>query len=76
METYLIITDITGKQYPIKLSQEAINVEYFTINENEWHLNEIQDLLANSKSVRIGNKIFKTDHLIGIEIQLIPTGAF
>lgn len=76
METYLIITDITGKQYPTKLTQESLNVEYFTVNENEWRLNEIQDLLANSKSIRIGDRIFKTDHLIGIEIQLIPTGAF
>jgi hypothetical protein len=76
METYLMITDITGKQYPHKLDSNGILIENFLVKEDNYNIDSIQDVLETCKTIRINNRVFKTEHLIEISIHQIPTGAY
>lgn len=76
METYLMITDKTGKQYPHKVDSTGVRVEDFLITEEKYNLDIIQDLMSTSETIRINNRIFRTDSIIEISIHKIPAGAY
>lgn len=75
-EVYLIVTDITGKQYPMKLNDAKISVEDFYVTETNYNLDAIRSVLDDKKTIKFGNRIFKTEHIIEISIHKIQAGVF
>jgi len=75
METYLMISDITGRQYPHLITEEGIQIENFVVTETEYKLDNIQAILSTNETIRIANRIFRTEKLIEISIIQHPKGA-
>jgi hypothetical protein len=76
METYLMITDTTGKQYPHKVDSTGIRIQDFLVTEENYNLDLIQNFMNNYDTIRINNRIFRTKSIIEISIHQIPTGAY
>lgn len=74
MDTYLMITDITGKQYPCNITHSPVNIDDFKVSENDYQLDKIRNALENQNTIRIANRIFKTEKLIEISIIQYPKG--
>jgi ABC-type microcin C transport system permease subunit YejB len=75
METWLMITDEKGKQYPYKLTDKGIRIEDITITDDDYQLDRIQSMMGTYKTLRVGNRIFRTEKLIEISIVQHPVGA-
>jgi hypothetical protein len=75
METYLMITDVTGKQYPYLIPEEGIPVEDFTVTIQNHNLDEVQGILEMNETIRVKNRIFRAEHIVEISILEIPAGA-
>jgi hypothetical protein len=75
MDTWLMITDITGKQYPHKVTENGISIEDFTVTTEEYNLDLIQDLLETRDTIRVQNRVFRTQHLIEVSVVQYPAGA-
>jgi len=75
METYLMISDITGRQYPHLITDEGIQIEDFVVTETEYRLEEIQAVLNTNETIRIANRIFRAKKIIEISIIQHPKGA-
>jgi hypothetical protein len=76
METYLMITDTTGKQYPHVVDERGVKIENFLVTEDNYNLDLIQDILDNRKTIRINDRVFKATTIIEISIHKIPKGAY
>lgn len=68
METYLIVTDITGRQYPMLIPNAGIRIEDFTVTTENPCLDQIQEILEKRETIRINNQIFRTKKIIEIHI--------
>jgi hypothetical protein len=75
MDTWLMITDITGKQYPHKVTEEGIRVEGFVVTPDNYNLDGIQNLLETYDTIRVQNRVFRTQHLIEVSVVQYPAGA-
>ena len=75
METWLMISDITGRQYPHKVTETGVYVGNVLVTETDYYLDEIQNYLETTMTLRVNNRIFATDKLVEISINLIPVGA-
>jgi hypothetical protein len=75
METYLIVTDMTGKQYPQNITGNPITIEGFQVSVDNYNLDLIQSAMTNNETIRVGNRIFRTDKLVEISVVQHPVGA-
>ena len=75
METYLMISDMTGKQYPHLLTENGILIEGITVTVDDYRLDEIQNILETKETMRIKNRIFRTKKIIEISIVQHAKGA-
>jgi hypothetical protein len=75
METFLIITDLSGKQYPHLVTAEGIQIEDFFVTEENYMLDEIQMILDSKETIRVKTRIFRTEALVEISIAQHPKGA-
>jgi hypothetical protein len=75
METYLMISDITGRQYPHLITDKGIQIEGFTVTENDYRLDDIQSILEIKETIRIEKRIFRAKKIIEISIVQHPKGA-
>jgi len=75
METYLMISDITGRQYPHLITEKGIQIEDFVVTETEYKLDEIQAVLNTNETIRIANRVFRAKKIIEISIMQHPKGA-
>ena len=75
METWLMISDITGRQYPYKVTDNGISVSGIIITETNYNLDSIQDLLESEITIRVGNRIFMTEKLVELSVIQHPIGA-
>lgn len=76
METYLVVTDITGKQYLHNITDNELNIEHMLVSSKSYNLIEIQTLLESRKTLLIGNRVFSTDKLIEVSIAQYPKGSY
>jgi hypothetical protein len=77
MKKYLMITDITGKQYPYLIQPDMpIPVENIHVTKDGDYLNQLKEFLETKNTIRVSNRVFKTDHIIEISTQEIPDDAF
>jgi hypothetical protein len=76
MKKYLIITDITGKQYPYLLNEEGLYVDDVLVTNQGDYLDQVKYLFYNKKIIRVGNRLFNTAHIVEVSTQEIPEGAY
>lgn len=71
MKCVLMITDITGRQYPHALGEDPIHVAHMAVTAQnaETCLDIIQHMLANQQTLRVANRVFRTEHLIEISVN-------
>jgi hypothetical protein len=70
-----MITDLSGKQYPYLVTAEGIQIEDFVVTEENYRLDEIQDILATKETMRVKTRIFRTEALVEVSIVQHPKGA-
>lgn len=66
---------MTGRQYPHLITELGIQIEDFTITETEHKLDKIQAVLNTNKTIRIANRVFRTEKIIEISIVQHPKGV-
>ena len=75
MDTYLIITDGSGRQYPYLITSQGVQVEDFLVLPTDWNLDLIQHLLNNNTTIRVQNRIFRTQAIVEVGIVQHASGA-
>jgi hypothetical protein len=75
METYLTITDITGKQYPYNITAGSLKVNDFEVSEKDYSLDSIRYAMSTCDTIRVGNRIFRAEHIIEMSIAQYLVGA-
>lgn len=76
IDTYLIITDITGKQYPYFVPDEGIVIGGILATKDNLKLGEIEKMIQNSTTFIVGERILRTEHVIEVGFKQHPRGAF
>ena len=69
MKKQLSVTMSTGRQYIFKIEEDGVQFEDFKITEDNFNFEKIEDLLINKKSIRVNNRIFRTENIIEISIE-------
>jgi hypothetical protein len=75
METWLILSDVTGRQYPYRVDEAGLYIEDVLISSDNYNMNGIQSILRSHKTFKIGNRVFVTDKVIEIGVVQHPVGA-
>lgn len=75
IDTFITISDITGRQYPYCIDENGISIGGITVTATDYKLNEIHQMIKSVPTFIIENRIFRVEHVIEISFMTHPRGV-